>query len=559
KRWIFLLTGTAVLLFVRRRTRREIERDRERQRRSRTRAEEAKAQRASTGGPRPQQRVATGGNRTAAAVQADAGILAAPPPPPQRGLLTGKSTSNLYSGHGQKRIDIGAVLGMDIGGTLAKLVYFEKKAAPALPHKPPNDPMERKVALKRSQSLGNLSDTKETAEALREFYTFMSAAESYGTTGVRDEHLTYYSHALGGQLHFFRFETRHMDHAIELISKTTIHHSIRALGCTGGGAFKFEDFFNARLGVKMLPMDEMASLVRGLQFCLANVANECYTYKPTPPQPSPGGGAGGTPRGSAAGAQSTGQAAAAAAAATSAAAGTEGIDGGGAASVDPQDTFRNMRMRKLSMMREKVEYSHKVVRSNEELLTSYPALVVSIGSGVSILKVDGPMKFERVSGSSIGGGTYWGLCRLLTGTSKYDESLDLAAQGNSDLVDMLVGDIYGRGYSKFQLSSNTLASSFGKVASREDPRDDVEDKDLCKALVVMITMNIGQVAYLNAKLYDTRRIYFVGNFLRHNKISARRLSFAIDYWSGGEMEALFFEHEGYFGALGAFLMSGVDE
>ena len=27
------------------------------------------------------------------------------------------------------------------------------------------------------------------------------------------------------------------------------------------------------------------------------------------------------------------------------------------------------------------------------------------------------------------------------------------------------------------------------------------------------------------------------------------------YWSKGEMEALFLEHEGYFGALGAFLMS----
>merc|ERR1712003_313267 len=71
----------------------------------------------------------------------------------------------------------------------------------------------------------------------------------------------------------------------------------------------------------------------------------------------------------------------------------------------------------------------------------------------------------------------------------------------------------------------------------------------------MITNNIGLVSYLNAKLYNTNRIYFVGNFLRRNKISQRRLAYAINYWSKGEFEALFLEHEGYFGALGAFLLN----
>ncbi|CAM9803199.1 unnamed protein product [Ectocarpus sp. 12 AP-2014] len=212
----------------------------------------------------------------------------------------------------------------------------------------------------------------------------------------------------------------------------------------------------------------------------------------------------------------------------------------------------------------KREYTVKVGRSiaDEPATTAYPALVVSLGSGVSIIKVDGPAKFKRVSGSSIGGGTYWGLCRLLTEATSYDESLDMARQGNSDKVDMLVGDIYGRGYSKFQLSSNTLASSFGKVGGMEapgKPGSGVSEEDLVQSLLVMITMNIGQVAYLNAKLHNTRRIYFVGNFLRHNRLSGQQLAFAIDYWSSGEMEALFLEHEGYCGALGSFLMSGTEE
>lgn len=119
------------------------------------------------------------------------------------------------------------------------------------------------------------------------------------------------------------------------------------------------------------------------------------------------------------------------------------------------------------------------------------------------MQVDGPAAFERVSGSSIGGGTYWGLCRLLTGASSYDESLKMASKGESDKADMLVGDIYGRGYSKFQLSSKTLASSFGKIGGMEAPRgpdSGVGEEDLARSLLVMITMNIGQVCAVYIEL-----------------------------------------------------------
>jgi type II pantothenate kinase len=61
--------------------------------------------------------------------------------------------------------------------------------------------------------------------------------------------------------------------------------------------------------------------------------------------------------------------------------------------------------------------------NKEDPSFTYPYLVVNIGSGVSILKVTSPTAFERVSGSSIGGGTYWGLCRLLTKCDKYEDVL----------------------------------------------------------------------------------------------------------------------------------------
>lgn len=63
----------------------------------------------------------------------------------------------------------------------------------------------------------------------------------------------------------------------------------------------------------------------------------------------------------------------------------------------------------------------------------FPYLLVNIGSGVSIIRVDGPGEdeFSRVSGSSVGGGTFWGLCRLLTGRRDFDEMLELSMQGNN--------------------------------------------------------------------------------------------------------------------------------
>uniref|UniRef100_A0A8C0AT26 Pantothenate kinase 1 n=1 Tax=Buteo japonicus TaxID=224669 RepID=A0A8C0AT26_9AVES len=49
------------------------------------------------------------------------------------------------------------------------------------------------------------------------------------------------------------------------------------------------------------------------------------------------------------------------------------------------------------------------------------------------------------------------------------------------------------------------------------------------------------------------KVVFVGNFLRINMISMKVLAYAMDYWSKGQLKALFLEHEGYFGAVGALL------
>mmetsp|Transcript_34617 Transcript_34617/g.80954 ORF Transcript_34617/g.80954 Transcript_34617/m.80954 type:complete len:225 (+) Transcript_34617:780-1454(+) len=77
--------------------------------------------------------------------------------------------------------------------------------------------------------------------------------------------------------------------------------------------------------------------------------------------------------------------------------------------------------------------------------------------------------------------------------------------------------------------------------------------DIASAILKMISNNIAQLAFLNARIHGVERIYFAGSFLRHNPISMGALSFAIDFWSKSKMKALFTRHEGYFGCIGSLL------
>ena len=119
-----------------------------------------------------------------------------------------------------------------------------------------------------------------------------------------------------------------------------------------------------------------------------------------------------------------------------------------------------------------MNWSRKIRRDHVLSNSMYPYLLVIIGTGVSILRVDGPRQHERVSGSTIGGGTYWGLCRLLTDVETFEDVMNLSARGDPTKVDMMVGDIYGNdsnALEKLGLPPQVVASSFGKLVAKSDP------------------------------------------------------------------------------------------
>jgi len=183
-----------------------------------------------------------------------------------------------------------------------------------------------------------------------------------------------------------------------------------------------------------------------------------------------------------------------------------------------------------------------------------PCLLVNIGSGVSIVKIDEDGTFERVSGTSLGGGTLWGLLSLLTPATSFDEMLALSEKGDNSTVDMLVGDIYGQDYGRLGLKSTTIASSFGKVFKKGGVhKSNFSAEDISKSLLYAVSNNIGQIAYMNAEKYNLERIYFGGCFIRGHAATIGTLSYAIRFWSKGRKRALFLRHEGFLGAIGAWI------
>jgi type II pantothenate kinase len=204
----------------------------------------------------------------------------------------------------------------------------------------------------------------------------------------------------GGRLNFLSFETNKIDDCIEYLRHLQTKHKQTngeskatelSVMATGGGAYKFYDRIKERLGVDVVREDEMECLIMGLDFFITEIPTEVFTYDDT----------------------------------------------------DPENA---------------VEYQ-------EASSDVYPYLLVNIGSGVSMIKVSGPSQFQRIGGTSLGGGTLWGLLSLLTGARNFDDMLAMADKGDNRAVDLLVGDIYGEGmgYEKIGLKETTIASSFGKV------------------------------------------------------------------------------------------------
>ena len=191
-------------------------------------------------------------------------------------------------------------------------------------------------------------------------------------------------HFPGGSLNFVRFETEKVDECVEFI-QSLIHHSATLNGvsieemrkgvkimATGGGAHKFYDLFSSVLEVEVRREDEMECLIEGLKF-ITLIPNEVYYFS------------------------------------------------------DELIYYHSHLSQKdrpktdaEQLDRPSANPPQYGVMFETNPTPQLPCLLVNIGSGVSVIKIDEDGKFERVSGTSLGGGTLWGLLSLLTPATSFD-------------------------------------------------------------------------------------------------------------------------------------------
>ncbi|KAJ2109181.1 hypothetical protein GGF48_005778 [Coemansia sp. RSA 921] len=185
-------------------------------------------------------------------------------------------------------------------------------------------------------------------------------------------------------------------------------------------------------------------------------------------------------------------------------------------------------------------------------------LLCNVGTGVSLATVDEQGEVERVSGSGVGGATFWGLVKRLTQFSSFNEAI-LAAHNAGVLgkTDTLVEDIYGRETSKeIGLAPDLVAGFLGKLDS-----DDLTDADISAGLLRMFASNLGQLAVFQARLIGVSTVWFAGGFVQSAssensedntaEIIQNAIGEAVSFWSAGKLQAQFPRNAALLGAMGA--------
>ena len=130
------------------------------------------------------------------------------------------------------------------------------------------------------------------------------------------------------------------------------------------------------------------------------------------------------------------------------------------------------------------------------------ALIVSAGTGTACVHAQGS-SFNHLGGIAVGGGMLEGLSSLLFKNSNGYEINEFALQGSRAELDLLIGDVVNK---IGNLSPDITAVNFGKAKNLS--ADTMENT--AAALCNMIGEIIGTIAYLNALLVGSEKVYFIG-------------------------------------------------
>ena len=196
------------------------------------------------------------------------------------------------------------------------------------------------------------------------------------------------------------------------------------------------------------------------------------------------------------------------------------------------------------------EINNNITKTIPSSEFSFPHISANIGSGVSFLKVSSPYKYERVGGTSIGGGTLIGLSKLIFGIENYDEILELVCKGNAENVDLTLNNVIGEAAK----DENRFILSLGKIQEYAlgGKKDILKKEDILLSLLNMICYNVAQYAVLYAEKNNINTIYYFGTFTKNDSIINRTLNKASNHLNKNIKIRFNFFGE-YLGSIGCLL------
>jgi type II pantothenate kinase len=204
----------------------------------------------------------------------------------------------------------------------------------------------------------------------------------------------------------------------------------------------------------------------------------------------------------------------------------------------------------------------RVLLERQDVDTDEPYLLVSVGTGTSVLQVE-QGSATRLGGSALGGGTVLGLGVALTGCESYEELCGLAERGQRSNVDLMVSDIYPPG--EIALPGDLTAASFGNLARWLSPEneggapasgDPSQREDLAASVMGLVGENVALICCGLAERAGVGRVVYGGATLKQNPALVAVL---LGITAGMGRQPVLLSDGGFAGAVGALEMAAAPE
>ncbi|XP_953112.1 pantothenate kinase, putative [Theileria annulata] len=186
----------------------------------------------------------------------------------------------------------------------------------------------------------------------------------------------------------------------------------------------------------------------------------------------------------------------------------------------------------------------------------YPFIISNIGSGTFYLKVESENENKHVFGTSISGGTSFGLVNYLLPLKERRSFTKIFKTGKYIYYDIIL--IKGQIVLIHSLIIKARTTIRMRKFKKEEIKTDCElyPGELYKSLIDMVAYNKGCLGYVIAKANGVKRIIYNGNFICKNTMDSIVAGFAFtsDVYRDKSIELCFPLHGPYIAALGSFIM-----